>query len=123
MIHKLLYAGIAALSLVTWKPEYAQQPPEVRNWYETRELNPETQKRLQVRFKSCCEKSEVVKTQFRVDHDTGGDTWWWLDLKTNQWRVIPADVIHWDDPAPDNQPTLFIWDDIEMCFFPPGGSG
>jgi hypothetical protein len=36
---------------------------------------------------------------------------------------IPDDIIHVDEHAPDNQPTLFSYDGKETCFFPDGAGG
>ncbi len=113
---------LLALYLITWKPEYAQAPPEVRQWYETRELTPETRERLHVQWKSCCNHSDVVHTQFKVNTKDGADEWWYLDPNDNQWKIVPRDTVHEGDPAPDNMPTLFAYGGVITCFFPPGGN-
>jgi hypothetical protein len=58
-------------SLVTWKPEYAQNSREVQNWYKSQEMTPATRERLGVAWKSCCEHGDVVRTQFRVEYQGG----------------------------------------------------
>jgi hypothetical protein len=101
-----------------WKPEYANAPPAVRDWYQHAELTVKAQMRFP--FKSCCAHADVVKTQFRVNRASAGDEWYWLDGQ--QWRRIPDDIIHWGETAPDKQPTLFVYQGHETCFWP-GDSG
>ncbi len=113
---------LAALLLVVfdhvvhaeWKPQYASQPIEVQMWYRNAELTKAAQGRFP--FKKCCDNSDVVHTKFRVDRTTAKDVWEWLDGAT--WRVIPEDIIHWNEHAPNKQPTLFIYAGKETCFFP-----
>ena len=76
-----------------WKPEYANAPQAVRDWYSHAELTKKAQMRFP--FKSCCEHADVVRTQFRVNRATAGDEWYWLDGKT--WRRIPNDIVHWGE--------------------------
>lgn len=71
-------------------------------------------------FKKCCDHADVVKTRFNVNKTTAGDEWYWLDGE--KWRRIPDDVIHWDQHAPNGQPTLFVFDGKETCFFPGDGA-
>ena len=101
----------------TWKPEYANNSPEVQAWYRNAQLTPEAQKRFP--FKSCCEKADVVKTQFRVNKTDARDEWYWQ--RNGEWRRIPDDVIHWNETAPGGQATLFVIGDKEACFWPPDG--
>lgn len=104
-----------------WKPEYAQLPQKVRDWYKAQELTPEAKTRLGVSWKSCCEHSDVVKTRFRVDRTTAEDEWWYLD--GNTWRKVPADTIHWNDPTPDGQPVMFAYQGSITCFYPADTGG
>lgn len=120
----LLLALVSGCGMLTpvaaeWKPEYAQASPEVREWYRQAELTEEARKRF--RWVKCCDHADVFRTQFKVNKTTGGDEWWYL-TKEGQWKLIPPDIIHTDQHAPDNQPTLFIYAGKETCFFP-GGSG
>ena len=101
----------------TWKPEYANYPLEVQEWYRNAELTEAAQRRF--KFKSCCAHSDVVKTSFRVYKGTGGDEWYWL--KDGEWVQIPSDVIHWGESAPDRQPTLFAVAGSPTCFYPGEG--
>jgi hypothetical protein len=100
-----------------WKPEYAQNSPEVRAWYQNAELTRAAQKRFP--YKKCCDHADVVKTQFRVSKGDSGDEWWWLD--GDGWRKVPDDIIHWGVSAPGGRPTLFVYAGKETCFFPPDG--
>lgn len=100
-----------------WKAEYANAPQAVRDWYESRELTPEAQRRFN--FKSCCAHSDVVKTKFKVG-GAGNDEWWWL-AADGKWHRVPDDVIHWNEHAPGDQPVMFAMDEKPTCFFPPGG--
>jgi hypothetical protein len=109
--------GIPLKLDVRWKPEYASQPIEVQQWYQNAELTRAAQTRFP--FKKCCDHADVVKTRFNVNKTTAGDEWYWLDGE--KWRRIPDDVIHWGQHAPNGQPTLFIYDGKETCFFPGDG--
>lgn len=100
-----------------WKPEYASNPPEVQAWYQNAEITKEGQKRFP--WTKCCAHSDVVKTRFNVNRTTAGDEWYWLDA--GNWRRIPDDIIHWGESAPGGEPTLFVYDGKETCFFPGDG--
>lgn len=108
---------LASLAHARWKPEYADLPQSVRDWYRTRELTPEAQKRFG--FRSCCDHSDVVKTRFRVS--AAGDEWWWLDGET--WKRVPADIIHWGVRTPTGAPVMFAVGGRPTCFFPGGSDG
>lgn len=114
-----LLAGLLTLipAHARWRAEYAAAAPEVQAWYQNAELTAAAQARFP--FKKCCSHSDVVKTRFNVNKTTAGDEWFWLDGET--WRRIPDDIIHWDEHAPGGQPTLFVYDGQETCFFPPDG--
>ena len=108
-----------SIAHATWKPQYADAPQAVQDWYKNAELTPEAKKRFN--FTSCCAHSDVVKTQFHVDKKNGGDQWWWLD--GGEWKLVPPDIIHWGEAAPDGQPTLFaLGGTLPTCFYP-GASG
>lgn len=108
--------AVIASAKAKWKPEYANVPQSVRDWYETRELTPAAQQRF--RFKSCCAHSDVVKTKFKVS-GTGNDEWWWLDGKT--WKRVPDDIIHWGSSTPTGEPIMFAVGNQPTCFFPADG--
>jgi hypothetical protein len=101
----------------TWKPEYAQLPPDVRDWYSAAELTAPAQRRFP--YKKCCDHADVFKTQFRVNTASGEDEWYYLIER--QWKRIPSDIIHWGEHAPDGQPTLFLYGGKETCFYPGDG--
>jgi hypothetical protein len=105
-------------AFATWKSEYANSPPEVQEWYRTRTLTPEAQKRFH--FVSCCAHSDVVKTKFKVG-GAGKDEWYWMDQRDNTWKRVPPDIIHWNQHAPGGQPVLFAFatNGEPTCFFPP----
>jgi hypothetical protein len=108
-------------TLATWKPEYAQNAPEVNQWYKNQQMTPETWDRLgSPSWHSCCEKGDVFKTQFRVGKGQHGDDEWWY-LKDGVWKQVPEDTIHWGQHAPGGLPTLFIYSNTgqELCFYPP----
>jgi hypothetical protein len=117
----LLVLGMRAHA--TWKPEYAQNSPEVRDWYKGQTMTKETWHRLgEPSWHSCCEHGDVFKTQFRVGPGAHGEDEWWY-LKGETWKQVPPDVIHWGQRAPGGQPTLFIYQVTgqELCFYPPEG--
>jgi hypothetical protein len=97
-----------------WKPEYASAPQHVREWYKNAELTPAARRRFA--FKHCCDHADVVRTKFQVSKSTAGDEWYWLDGES--WRRVPDDIIHWNEKAPDGQPTLFVYSGKETCFYP-----
>lgn len=99
--------------------QYDNVDPAIRAWYQNAQLMPAAAARLG--WTSCCAHSDVVQTKFRVNRRTSGDEWWWLD-SANQWQRIPDDIIHWDESAPDGQPTLFAVGLTPTCFYP-GQSG
>jgi hypothetical protein len=105
-------------AVAEWKPEYAQAPVQVQDWYRKAELTAEASKRLNG-WKSCCAHSDVVKAQFRVNKTDARDEWWWLNGE--KWQRIPDDVIHWGQAAPGGRPTLFVYNSVETCFWPPDG--
>lgn len=122
MMRALLATAMLCLLVVaparaTWKPEYADADPAVRDWYRNAELTPAAAARLH--FKSCCAHSDVVHTRFQVNKTDHGDEWQWL--VDGQWRTIPPDIIHWGESAPDGQATLFAIGDLPTCFWPPDG--
>jgi len=115
-IAAILFCG-ATGAYARWKPEYANAPQAVQDWYKTRQLTKAAEERFA--FKSCCDNSDKVETQFKVDKANGDDEWYWL--KDGRWQLVPGDVIHWDEHAPDGEPVLFVYNGRETCFFPPEG--
>src|ERR1700761_2448026 len=76
----LVVLALVAQVQARWKPEYANQPPEVQAWYRNAELTEAAQARFP--FKKCCDHADVVKTKFNVNRTTAGDEWYWLDGQT-----------------------------------------
>lgn len=107
----------ASLAQATWKPEYAQASPEVQAWYRNAKITERAQHRFT--WKNCCDHADVVRTKFRVSHESGADEWWWLDGET--WRRVPDDIIHFGEAAPDGSATLFVYKGEPTCFYPPEG--
>ena len=97
-----------------WKPNYALASPEVQAWYRNAQLTPQARERFG--FKNCCDHADVFRTKFRVNKISGADEWDYL--VDGQWKRIPPDIVHWGVTAPDLQPTLFIYNGKETCFFP-----
>ena len=120
---KLVYFVLGAATLLPvasqakWKPQYASAPQEVQDWYKSRKLTDAAAKRFA--FKSCCDGSDKVETQFRVDRATGDDKWYYQ--KDGQWTEVPPDVIWWDELSPTGEAVLFALDGKPTCFFPPRG--
>jgi hypothetical protein len=93
---KLVYLvlGTATLLPVTsqakWKPQYASAPQEVQDWYKSRKLTDAAAKRFA--FKSCCDCSDKVETQFRVDRATGDRP---VDRSTAGRYLVGRAFSHW----------------------------
>lgn len=87
-------------------------------WYKQQELTPQTQRRLGVGYKSCCDAGDHFRTRFRFVEDGsryGTETYEYL--KDGAWKLIPADIVQ-HKPTPDGRPVLFINknDGRELCF-------
>src|SRR3954449_6861104 len=46
-------AAVASQAQATWKPEYANNPPEVQDWYRNAELTEAA--KIRFPFKKCCD--------------------------------------------------------------------
>jgi hypothetical protein len=120
---KPVYLVLAAATMLPaptpakWKPQYASVPQEIQDWYKSRKLTDAAAKRFA--FRSCCDGSDKVETQFRVDRATGDDKWYYE--KDSQWLEVPPDVIWWDEHSPTGEAVLFAVDGKPTCFFPPRG--
>ncbi len=116
------YLALIALFMLLTGDARADDPANHGNphhgWYENAETTIRSRERLNWMVR-CCAQAEVVRTKFRVDRTTGDDVWEWYDPALNRWRVVPDDIIHWGEHAPDKRPTLFINAGKEVCFFPP----
>src|SRR4030088_2915930 len=120
---KLVYLLLASATLLPatsqakWKPQYASNSPEIRDWYKSRKLTDAAAKRFA--FKSCCDCSDKVETQFRVDRATGDDKWYYQ--KDGQWTEVPPDVMWWYERSAPGKPVMFALNGKPPCFFPPRG--
>jgi hypothetical protein len=105
------------------RSQWANADPVRKKWFDSQIMNETARKRLGVSYKSCCDNGDVYRTQFRVNSTTRDDEWWYLDKSSNEWKMIPADIIK-EEPSIDAQPILFRnrHSGVELCFFlPPGG--
>ena len=51
----------------TWKPEYAQNSPEVNQWYKDQQMTEETWRRLgSPSWHGCCEKGDVFRRRLEA---------------------------------------------------------
>lgn len=121
---RLTLAAFAALAMLCAASardfgQWANQPPEVREWYRNVEIMPAARERFP--FVKCCDGADVVRTKFAVNKADGRDEWFYEDAPGHMKR-IPDDIIHWEETAPGGQPTLFVYAGKETCFFP-GDSG
>ena len=110
----------AKYARATWKPDYANSPPDWIAWFTDAQLT--DQARMRFAFKNCCEKADRFKTAFRVESGR------WRYLSGNEWKDIPEDIIHHEnDPQMPEQlkreGVLFIYNNQETCFWPPQTTG
>jgi hypothetical protein len=120
LLYRLFYLAVVAgaalivLASASLAHEIHGATPDMQAWYSNVETTLEARKRLP--WVKCCNHAEVVRTQFRVNKTDRGDEWYYL--AGGAWKRIPPDVIHpHDEHAPDGQPTLFIYQGEETCFF------
>ncbi len=113
----LLLALIPTLAQAEWKPQYAEAPQEVRDWYHSQEVNPEAQGRLNLPFKSCCGSGDTFHTRFRLLNDGskyGAETYEYE--QDGKWKLVPSDIIK-RAKTPDGRPKLFLRDKtLPICF-------
>lgn len=91
---------------------------ENQAWYQTAQTNPDSYPRKVRGWFLCCKHAEVVDAKYIIYPD-GKDGWRWNDNGTI--KDIPNEIIHWSEGAPDNKPTLFVYQEIMTCFYPPQG--
>ena len=88
------------------------------DWYKSQKMTPETQQRLSVPWKSCCDEADHFQTRFRLVNDGskyGTETYeYWTG---SAWKAVPHDIIQ-RKPTPDGRPVLFILKNTgrEVCF-------
>jgi len=115
-----LCCGLLAAALAY--PAYAHDlpgiPAENQAWYQNAETNPGSTPRTVHGWQKCCNHAEVVDAKYIIRPD-GKDGWRWND--NGVLKDIPLDIIHWYDSAPDNKPTLFVYNGVMTCFYPPSG--
>lgn len=104
-----------------WKDDYAIVDPEVRQWYESRNMTEATMKRLGWNWRSCCARGDVVHTQFDHRDVLGKGEWYYL--VEGSWKRIPDDTVQYGQSPPRNEPILFVFYGHKVCFFPPDAGG
>lgn len=118
LLAALALAGTLSLAQARDLGQWTDQTPEVREWYRNAEVMPAARGRIH--FVKCCDNADVVRTKFAVNKTDGGDEWFYEDAPGHMKR-IPDDIVHWGETAPDGQPTLFVYDNKETCFYPGDG--
>lgn len=123
----MLQSCVTMPALARRTVQYANAPQAQRDWYGDARLTPRAQRRLG--FVGCCDEGEVVRTQFKVSAGGkhGREEWYWLDSKSNRWRRVPDDIIHWGKSSYDGRATLFVLEKAyngapagtPTCFWPP----
>jgi hypothetical protein len=104
-----LLAGLSVPASARWNAQYGWSTPDVRGWFYSQRMTPESQKRLGVQFDSCCTAGDVFHTRFRVVSDNsryGRDEWQYE--KDGRWLPIPADIIERTE-TPTGEPVLFLF--------------
>ena len=113
----------------TWKPEYANNHPNVSKWFKSANLTLEAAIRLG--WTSCCEKADRYMTKVTKD----GLGWQYYTDPQCTWNgcklaPIPQDTIH-QDSLPDGaefeqmraEGVLFIYNGKVTRFWPPESGG
>lgn len=91
---------------------------ELNSWYQNAETNPEARPTFPSPWAKCCNHAEVIPVK-DIIFPTQEHGWQWNDK--GEIKNIPDVIIHWNESAPDNQPTLFVYIGIMTCFYPPQG--
>lgn len=94
--------------------------PEYQAWANNARTTEAAYKRLG--WRKCCNHAEVFRTKFMPFKENGQDGYLY-EVTEGIWKRVPADIIHWDEQAPDGRPTLFIYQGKETCFFVALGGG
>jgi hypothetical protein len=93
-------------------------PQENQAWYQNAETNVEARPTFPSPWVKCCNHAELIPIK-DIIFPTQEHGWQWNDDGTI--KDIPNVVIHWSEAAPDNKPTLFVYQGVMTCFYPPQG--
>jgi hypothetical protein len=93
-------------------------PKENQSWYQNAETNPEARATFPSPWQKCCNHAEVIPVK-DIIFPTQDHGWRWNDK--GEIKNIPNVIIHWNEAAPDNRPTLFVYNGTMTCFYPPQG--
>lgn len=93
-------------------------PPENQEWYQHAQTNVEARDTFPAPWALCCNHAELVPVKDIV-FPTQEHGWQWNDNGTI--KDIPSVIVHWNESAPDNMPTLFVYQGVMTCFYPPQG--
>lgn len=110
--------------LIFWWMSYAVShdmpgvSPELNAWYQNAETNPEARATFPSPWQKCCNHAEVIPVK-DIIFPTQEHGWQWNDK--GEIKNIPNIIIHWNESAPDNKPTLFVYLETMTCFYPPQG--
>lgn len=126
---RLLKLCLTLLCLAIAAPALAHDPSSpYASWYNNAQLTPAAKLRLGI--SRCCSGDDVVETQFKSNQNKPyKDVYYYL--KDGEWLVIPPDIIHWGEHAPDGRATLFALKTAHgslpvgtpTCFYPPKVNG
>ncbi len=92
--------------------------PELNAWYQNVETNVEARPTFPSPWNKCCAHAEVIPVK-DIIFPTQEHGWQWNDK--GDVKDIPNVIIKWNEAAPDNQPTLFVYLGTMTCFVPPQG--
>lgn len=98
--------------------EHPGKSAEYQKWASEAKTLPEARKTFPSPWNYCCNHAEVIPVK-DIIFPVGNEGWKWNDNGTI--KNIPNVIIHWHDSAYDNQPTLFVYQGVMTCFFPPQG--
>lgn len=119
VIRVALWACLLSFPVEMAAHELLGVPQENQSWYQNAETNPEARSTFPHAWVKCCNHAEVIEAKYIVRPD-GKDGWRWND--NGVLKDIPSIITHWGESAPDNKPTLFVYQGVMTCFYPPQGS-
>jgi hypothetical protein len=110
--------------MARWRPEFANLPSEVREWYRNAETMPNSTPRKTHGWVKCCDHADVVVAQFETQKFNGKyhEEWYYKTEGMSAFQRIPDDIIHFGEAAPYGLPTLFAYGGELVCFWPPSGA-